>query len=308
MSEGRASLPLRVALCLFGTLAPLPLQSASRGAAARATVTPVEFLFPDVAGWTRGEGHRFGADTLYEHINGASELYLSYGFRELLVADYVDRDGGSLSVEIYRHESPAHAFGIYSQERPREGRYLSVGVEGYLDSTMLNFLNGEAYVKLSADGLGARSDEALRRFAEIVAAALGGPARAPDPLGFFPEEGKRAHSEAFAARDFLGYAFLRAGFSADYVVGAVQFQLFVVDGGTPEASAEMLRRYREAAGVANATEEDAAPDSVVVADPYNGEVALFRGGRFLCGSVRLQDATLRERYLGYLRRSVASGR
>jgi hypothetical protein len=266
---------------------------------------PDPITLPAVPGFARsGEVRRFGPATLYQQIDGASELYLSYGFHELLVADYTDGAGGSVAVEVYRHESPVCAFGIYSQERPRQGQYLEVGVEGYLEPPLLNLLSGDAYVKLSADGLGARTEEVLRAFAEASVAALGGAGRAPEALALFPAEGKTPHSEAFAAKDFLGYSFLRSGFTAEYAVGDARFQLFVVDGGTPEASAAMLGRYRKRAGL---PPEPASAADTLVPDPYNGEVAVFRKGRFLGGALGLHGPPLRERYLESLRRAMGEG-
>jgi len=40
-----------------------------------------EVAFPKLAGWsTDGKVQNFNKDNLYEHIDGAAEFYLSYGF------------------------------------------------------------------------------------------------------------------------------------------------------------------------------------------------------------------------------------
>jgi hypothetical protein len=57
-------------------------------------------------------------DNLWEHIDGEAEQYLLYGFRGVIAAEYaVGTDSSSVNVEIYRMESPSHAFGIYAAER-----------------------------------------------------------------------------------------------------------------------------------------------------------------------------------------------
>ena len=66
-----------------------------------------------VAGWTQSESLlRFEAGNLYSRIDGGAELFLEFGFKELLVQDYSKGDG-EISLEIYRMESPEAALGIY---------------------------------------------------------------------------------------------------------------------------------------------------------------------------------------------------
>jgi hypothetical protein len=258
---------------------------------------------PKVDGWTQaGESRTFGRDNLYEYVDGAAELFLSLNFKELRVADYTNGRGGTMTVEVYRHASPLDAFGIYSQECPREGDYLRVGAEGYLALPYLNLLMGDAYVKLSADGLGERTAETLRAFADAAAQRLGGEARLPAAVALFPQDGKQPHSVRFAARDFLGYDFLRSGFTAEYAVEGRRFQLFVVEAGNAAEAQEMLRRYLDRAGQPT---DSLREGSFIVADKYNGEVALAWKGRRLGGVVGLPAGTLRDRHLLSLSESLA---
>jgi hypothetical protein len=55
---------------------------------------------------------RFTAQDLYGHINGGAELFLEFGFVDLLVQEY--RVGKEMiTCETYRMDSPAAALGIY---------------------------------------------------------------------------------------------------------------------------------------------------------------------------------------------------
>ena len=48
------------------------------------TVFAQEVNYPAVDGWARsGKTLFFNSENLYEHIDGASEFYLSYGFQSL---------------------------------------------------------------------------------------------------------------------------------------------------------------------------------------------------------------------------------
>ncbi|MFH2026948.1 MAG: DUF6599 family protein, partial [bacterium] len=55
-------------------------------------------------------------DKLFDYINGASELYLSYEFQQLDVVYYKNRKKLEITLEIYTHSAPLFAYGIYSQE------------------------------------------------------------------------------------------------------------------------------------------------------------------------------------------------
>ena len=45
-------------------------------------------LLPQVANWKAAEGvQRYSPETLYEFIDGAAEAYISYDFKELIVAE-----------------------------------------------------------------------------------------------------------------------------------------------------------------------------------------------------------------------------
>jgi hypothetical protein len=274
-----------------GTPGPL---AAGRGEAVSA--------FPVLEGWTAaGDRLAFGPANLFEHIDGAAEAYLSYRFRNLQVQEYTNSGGASVVVEIYRHESAAQAFGIYSQERPEQGDFLRIGAEGYLEPPALNFVRGDSYVKISVYPLDDRTAAALRTFADATAAALGGESELPPELHIFPEEGKKPHSERFVEKDFLGYEFLRSAFTADYDTGGFAFRLFVIHADSPAECEAMLRRHLESAGRPMTNLQQGG---YVISDKNLGEIGVVWTGRYLCGALRLQDRAVRARYLRALTEAI----
>jgi len=112
---------------------------------------------PDAAaGWAwREQPRTYAPDTLYEYINGAADLYLSYGFEEVAVADYVQTEGadGWITVDIYDMGAPLHAFGIYGSERPPDVEAFPVGAQGYVCEGLIAFWQGDYYVKVMLDQL-----------------------------------------------------------------------------------------------------------------------------------------------------------
>jgi hypothetical protein len=97
-----------------------------------------DFKFPEITGWKQsGEIQTFIPKTLYEYINGAADLYLTYDFQELKVAEYQNEKKASVTIDVYRHITPIHAFGIYSQERLPNANFINVGAQGYVEEEIL---------------------------------------------------------------------------------------------------------------------------------------------------------------------------
>lgn len=76
-------------------------------------------------GWTTsGKTLVFTKNDLYGYIDGGAELFLEFGFKELIVQNY--RQGeNEIVLEVYQMESPESALGIYlmkcGEETPIEG-------------------------------------------------------------------------------------------------------------------------------------------------------------------------------------------
>ncbi len=147
--------------------------------------------FPSVAGWVMTPDTAvYTPDNLYDLIDGAADVYLSYGFVDLHLADYRRSDGTEVRVEVYHHSTPANAFGIYSQERKPDYHFIPVGVQGYKDEGVLNFLAGPYYVKISTHATGPGANQALAVIAQASAAHLRQDTAFPAPLRLFPPGGR----------------------------------------------------------------------------------------------------------------------
>ena len=70
---------------------------------------------------------RYGADNLYDFINGGAEVYVEYGFAQVITQEYVKGDD-SIIFTIYEMGSPEAAFGIFSYNRtPQKKAPTTVG-------------------------------------------------------------------------------------------------------------------------------------------------------------------------------------
>lgn len=206
-------------------------------------------LLPEPAGWTReGEPETYTAETLFEYIDGAADLYLSYAFDELAMASYTGGGKRSMTVEVYRLADLRDAFGIYSQERPKNGRFVAIGTEGYYDTGVLNFFHGPYYVKITGFYLGEDDERTLTTAAKDAAKRIGQIPRFPEVLAIFPTEGKIAHSESYLAENVLGYGFLHSAYTADYShvgqkTGEPPVRVFIFEGKDESDARKMFDAY-----------------------------------------------------------------
>ena len=192
----------------------------------------------------RGEIQTFEPKTLYEYIDGAADLYLAYDFQELKVVEYVNDRKGSVTVEIYRHQSSNDAFGIYSQERLLNATYLNIGAQGYIDQDILDFLSGSYYVKMSSYNTGAEGQEVLQAFAKKVVEKVAVKRRAT--ITSFSCGGEKENKEKFIASNFLGYSFLKSAFTADYDLSGQKFKLFLLECGDKNECRNIIQKYLQA--------------------------------------------------------------
>ena len=202
------------------------------------------FVFPKMGGWRQdGEPQVFSPRTLYEYINGAADLYLTYEFQDLNVAEYKGEGEAEMTVEVYRHGDSTQAFGIYSQERLADARFLDIGAQGYQEPNVLNFITGPYYVKINGYSTGAEDERTMLAFGRKMEEVLGGKSSLPKILSSFPGEGMKKNTEKFIFKNFLGYSYLHSGYMADYEVSGKKFKIFVIEGKDAEDCRGMVEKY-----------------------------------------------------------------
>ncbi len=244
-------------------------------------------LFPQVKGWTqKGNIDAYTPDNLYEYIDGAADVFLSYDFQELVSASYESNPKGSFTVDIYRHNNAKNGFGIYSQEKPVKGPFISIGAQGYYEKGVLNFLEGCYYVKISGYDLGDRDETTLKEAAQQIAQKIQGDNRFPRALECFPKEEKVEHSERYSAQNFLGHSFLHSAFTADYEKEGRKIQVFIIETEAEKDARKILEDYLNFVKSKGMTVENPGEDFYRFQDPYyntNGSMNIKQYGNYLWG-------------------------
>ena len=255
-------------------------------------------ILPSIKGWDREVNDVvYDNYTLWEYIDGAADIYLSYDFENLFIATYTDNEGKKINVELYRHSTPENAFGIYTAERMADYSFVDIGVQGYYEPGILNFLSGQYYVKMSSAGKPVAGKEAFLEIAAAVIDALETDNNWPTVLELFPEEGKAANTESYIARDFLGYSVLHSAFTAEYDMPE-KFKMFIISlPGESEASL-MLKSYTDQLNEDKITVENGI---YVIQDLFNGTVFMAISSNYLIGVINTSNEQLAADYINKVR-------
>jgi N-acetylmuramoyl-L-alanine amidase len=247
-------------------------------------------VFPMPRGWSpQGELQIYTADNLYEYIDGAAELYLTYDFQELQVAEYHNSQKASVIMEIYRFDTADQAFGIYSQEKPGDWDYLSIGAQGYQEGPILNFISQKYYVKISGTDMPDSAVGVITTFARQTAQNIGGTPRLPPELQCFPATGMRPHSEKFINLNFLGYPLLHTAFTADYGRPDSAYTLFIIKGRDKIDCAQMVQELqKKSTGPASTNLEG----DYVFNNPHLGILRMTWRGSHIWGILGVPDTII----------------
>jgi len=252
---------------------------------ARAQETGVEGIFPEVDGYDIAFDYPvYQPGNLWDYINGGADAYLSYDFIDLHIAGYSRGEGHPVKVELYRHATPVHAFGIYSQERYPDFHFVEVGAEGYQEGGILNFVAARFYVKIISHDDDPETEKFILELAGKVADNIDPEPSLPVALSLFPSENRLPRTETFVARNFMGHEFLSGVFAVQYEEGDDRFTLFLLEKEQPGECREVLEAYYRFTKT-----EFLEGEYHMMNDPYNGLVGLRLDGNRIWGVTGLDS-------------------
>ncbi len=245
-----------------------------------------EVVFPKLTAWnTDGKVLSFNKENLYEHIDGAAEFYLSYGFETLQVASW-SNDGAELTIEVYDHADPLYAYGIYSIEKSAKAVIVPVGLEGYGDAATFNFVSGKFYVKMNGTQLEKVPGFSLKVIAEEFSRTLSAKPEYPKLVGMFPKENQLPNTCQYIPTEFMGLGFLGSALRAKYSLDGEEITLFIIERADRGAIEQIITKY---ASYADAKLKKPAEGDFLFKDPFNGMVCLRWKANYLIGASGFSD-------------------
>ena len=237
--------------------------------------------------WTAAEpGRTFGPENLYEEIDGEAELFLPFGFRELMVG-IVSPAGNykaEVRLELFRHETPRDAFGVYSQHRFPGQEVIRVGTsEAVVSAASLDFFQGTAFVRLRTASREATRDD-LENLGRDLSDLLPGTGDPPPETQALRIPGHVEGSVVFHRRAILGYEVLAPGYEAKYEAGGISGILILIDA--EDTGPAQAFRDRISASLPGFIQDD---DGAIRADLPSGTLWLFSRYGFHIGVAGRMD-------------------
>ncbi len=246
-------------------------------------------------GWIMdGKVTLYDKDSLFDRINGESELYFPYGFEKLAYARYESRKDRSIALDadVYTMGSLLDAFGMFANYRRKDSTAAAIGVEGTISSSQMLFYQDRYLVRLQVTGATTIDKDVLLACGRAIAQNLPRNTGRPRELDAFLVPAVVKKSERYIAQSLLGYEFFRRGLIADAVLGNDEAQVFLVLETTSEAARVAFDRYHaylKTGGSGIRVAESSGRISLEANDPLYGAVIVQQSGRFLAGAVRIKD-------------------
>ena len=281
-----------VSLILICSLcASLPVSGAENAAA---TIMPV----PSCAeGWTLdGNVTFFDKDTLFDRINGESELYFPYGFEMLAYARYENKQNPAIAVDadVYKMGSLLDAFGMFANYRRKDDADIAIGAQGTISSSQVFFYQDRYFVRLQATGTTSINKDVFLACAGAISRNLPRSAGRPRELDALDVPGVLTKSERYVAQSLLGYDFFRRGLIADALLMNEQVQVFVVIERSRETALKTFDQYRvslKSSGSTARVSEGNGRISLEAIDPLYGKVYVEQTGCYVIGAVRIKNVS-----------------
>jgi hypothetical protein len=244
--------------------------------------TPEELFanLPTIEGWDKtADFEVFNRENLYERINGAAPLFLENNFQEMTSIEYTQGDD-YITIQVYRHASPADAFGMYASERSSEmEHYSGIGGDAQGDGYGLYFFSGCVYVKITTSNETEPIYNTAKEIAQTLATIIDPAADYPAAFQLFPEEGAVPYTQSYITTNYIGHEFLKPVYTVNYTLNDKEIQAFVVDGVTVEGAKQILSDYF----TFTKQPQEFAEGNLLIKDRYNGNIPVVWKGQYIIG-------------------------
>jgi len=104
----------------------------------------------DIPGWKISQQPKaYSGDQLFELIDGGADIYLEYGFNQVVSVQYTDPSLNNIQVEIYEMLDDAAAYGIFSITQQMSSWSQEFGEISAVSDDYISFLKSRYYISIS---------------------------------------------------------------------------------------------------------------------------------------------------------------
>jgi len=242
---------------------------------------------PVPSSWTlEGQAQTYQRDNVFEAINGAAELYLSYGMQSLQVAT-LKSGKVEIGLRIFDQAQPLDALGVFLRHRPPDAVRVAAGaLSALIADEQCLMVAGRWYVDARALA-GKLTAPMCKTVLTTLLSALPGPHTLPAEARLLPDADRVPGSLRFTRESFLGTRDLSHCLHAEYrAKGATKAHHRFVMLAPPGSTS--ARRWSELAKRWTASNSgDRAVLSRTI--PYQGLVVLMLDKDRILGAANVGD-------------------
>ena len=256
-----------------------------------------------------GDNYSYLPDTLYNYINGAADLFISYGFVALTGGEY--RRGSdkrdNVTVDVYDMGSTLNAFGVFQSKRDPEVRSLTIGAGAFGTEKYVFFYKGRFYVEIQAYVLSSTTSDVVMKMAQQVDQSIGEDSAPPSELRYLPDDNRVAGSEMYITGGILGHGFLDRGLLCDYTIGGETVKAFVVffsSGALAVKALDHYKSYLERSGEKWQVMNGLGEKGFASQEPYHKQILVAQQGAFVAGGADLSQSSRGEELLKSILRTI----
>jgi hypothetical protein len=243
--------------------------------------------FPEIEGWhPESKVNIYRRGDLWEYINGAAEQFVMYGFQLLRFREFSKEDR-RMSVEIYDMGSALNAFGIYTTERPEEGKRLSIGTEAVVGPSLCLFFKDRYYIKVMMLR-GLLDDQSGEAVLKAIEPYILGETGLPPELNILPMRERISGSGKYVTEAYKGLSELSNILFADYENATGNAYRYFLVIPTSEETVERVWKKLSEKWVSTRFEGH----TILCRDiPYEGKIGIIRKGNKILGVSGISDET-----------------
>jgi len=202
--------------------------------------------------WTTSAERTFNNSTLYDYIDGAAELYLSFGFSKVYNRIYSRPGYADILVDIFYMNSSYDSFGVFSFSVGKVGN--DFGIQSQIATGAKVFWKSNYYVSITCYPETGESNIASTKLARLIDESITGKSELPEILNYLPSESLDKES----MRYFRHYVWLNSHvfISNENILNIDQkTQAVLAKYGEKEKSVLLIVKYPSGAEAAAAKEK-----------------------------------------------------
>jgi hypothetical protein len=235
--------------------------------------------------------------SLWEYIDGAADIYYTYGFILLQLNRYqlsANQDS-EITIEIYMMKDPLNAFGIYSAEKKGVNQFIEIPVEGYYIKDFLAFWHGRFYVKLSSYGIADTGGGLLRKLAADISSRITDKTQAPKEMNLLPPLPGSRENAVYVPSELLGLGIIGDGFLTEAAFNETTYKIFIKALDSQKQAAELFEKifsYILKTGTKEQTPDGWEDGSIrIVTGSRIGNIILMRKNTVVAGVIEFENLT-----------------